>query len=404
MNTILDSLRTQKAWDEYLACRLMQGRFNWHEFEAFDNYVEREEYLPAVNSILEGACLSVPRKRILNKMGTGKKRTVYNYTPVEMTILKVLAYQLYKYDYAFAPNCYAFRRGLKACDAVLDLKHKVRGKHLWAYKLDISNYFNSIPIPILLEKLSHLLSDDTPLYNFFTKMLQEDSAQYNDAIVHEQRGVMAGVPTASFLANVYLMEMDWHFYNEGIIYARYSDDIIVFAQDYDSLGSHIAKLKEFIFAHGLEINPSKEKIFPPYGPYEFLGFKCNDHKIDISDSAIEKMKGKIRRKMRSVLRWKERKGVAGERAMTRYISYFNRKFFDDDDSRSLTWSRWYFPMLNSSDGLKTIDHYLQQCIRVLSTGRHNKSNYRVTYEKMKALGYRSLVHEYYSFKSMERSI
>ena len=102
--------------------------------------------------------------------------------------------------------------------------------------------------------------------------------------------------------------------------------------------------------------------------------------------------------MRSLLRWKKRKSISDERVMLRMIAYFNQNFFESTANNTLTWSRWYFPVINSADGLHEIDCYLQYCIRVLSTGRHVKSNYRVTYEQLKALGYKSLVHEYYKYK------
>ena len=395
MSGILQQLSSQKAWEEYLAYRLVKGRLNWHEFQQEDDYVEREDYLPRVADILAGGCLSIPRKRIINKMGTGKKRVVYTYTPAEMTMLKVLAHQLYEYDEIFAPNCHAFRPGKKPFDAVLQLNKSVKGRGLWACKLDISNYFNSISVPLLLEQLSEVLADDPELYAFFDRMLSDDRAESDGQVIHEPHGVMAGLPTASFLANVYLMEMDHYFHDHGIIYARYSDDIIFFAEDYETLMRYKAKVDEFIAERELEVNPSKSLVFSPDVPYEFLGFKCFGDVIDIADPAVDKMKGKIRRKMRAILRWKQRKGVPSDKAMACLIDAFNRKFFDDLDSRSLTWSRWYFPILTTVDGLKTIDHYLQQCIRVLSTGKHCKANYKVTYEHMKSLGYRSLVHEYY---------
>ena len=81
------------------------------------------------------------------------------------------------------------------------------------------------------------------------------------------------------------------------------------------------------------------------------------------------------------------------------ISYFNRKFYDSDDPETLTWSRWFFPVINQCDGLKEIDHYLQQSLRYLSTGKHNKSNYKTHYDQLKALGYRSLVNEFFKYKS-----
>lgn len=401
MGSIIEQLTTQQVWDEFLAYRLLKGRLNWSEFEREDEMIEREEYVPLVDEIFAASGLSIPHKKVINKMGTGKKRVVYTYAPGEMTVLKVLTYLLYKYDEKFSPNCYAFRRGLKATDAVLKLYHKVRNKGLWAYKLDISNYFNSISVPILLDKLSTLLSDDAALYDFFARMLSDDRAIYDGEIINEAQGAMAGVPTASFLANVYLMEMDKYFHEQNIIYARYSDDIIVFAEDYDILQKHKSQISQILDAHKLEVNPSKQKVFKPGDAYEFLGFKCSDAGIDISDSAVEKMKGKIRRKMKSVLRWKQRNNISDKRAMSRFIAYFNNKFFDDSSSGSLNWTRWYFPIISLTDGMQTIDHYFQQCIRVLSTGKHNKNNYKVEYDELKALGYKTLVHEFYLGKERD---
>ena len=39
---------------------------------------------------------------------------------------------------------------------------------------------------------------------------------------------MAGTPISTFLANLHLAHMDHYFADAGILYARYSDDIILF--------------------------------------------------------------------------------------------------------------------------------------------------------------------------------
>jgi hypothetical protein len=111
------------------------------------------------------------------------------------------------------------------------------------------------------------------------------------------------------------------------------------------------------------------------------------------------MKGKIRRAARALLRWHNTKHVEPEKAMKGLINHFNRKFFETDDADALTWSRWFFPVINQTDGLKEIDHYLQQNIRFLATGKHSKANFRTDYAKLKQLGYRSLVNEYYAYKN-----
>ena len=399
---ILEEISSQKTWEEFLAHRLQKGRFNWREFDEADIFVGEEQYLPVVRRILSGEGPGVPQKKLVNKMGSDKKRVVYSFGPEEMAVLKLISFLLYKYDSSFASNCYAFRRGLRATDAVLRVHKQVRDKRLWAYKTDIHDYFNSIPVSKLLPKLKALLDDDPGLYGFFERMLSDDRAVSDGVIIHEKHGVMAGIPTAPFFADVYLSNLDHYFEDQGVIYARYSDDIIVFAEERSTLEACKEKLLEFISDAGLEVNPSKERIFSPDEPYEFLGFSCKGDVIDISSASIEKMKGKIRRKMRAVQRWKKRRDVAPERAMERIIAFFNRKFFDtdpDEDGRPLTWARWYFPVITTDEGLRKIDHYLQQCIRVVCTGRYNSSNFKVSYDTLKNLGYRSLVHEYYESRN-----
>ena len=398
MESILNQLTRQETWEEFLAYRLMKGRFTWREFKDADNYVEREAYLPLAQKIAQGEGLGIPRKKIVNKMGTGKKRVVYSFAPDEMTILKLLAFKLYDYDACFSPNCYAFRRGIKASDAIFHLRRAIGDRPMWAYKLDIHDYFNSISIDILLPMLADMMADDPLLYRFFEKMLTDNRAISGGETILERHGVMAGTPTAPFLADVYLKEVDRHFHDAQVIYARYSDDIILFAPDRETLGAYQSQMAEFLRKYRLEINPDKEKIYSPDEAFEFLGFKCHARDIDISEATKKKMKGKIRRAARSLMRWSVRNHIESEKAMKGLIHHFNRVFFETDDSEILTWSRWFFPVINQTDGLKEIDHYLQQNIRYLSTGKHNKTNYKTDYARLKQLGYRSLVNEYYRTK------
>ena len=398
MQSIISQLDDQAVWEEFLAHRLMKGRFTWPMFSDADDYVADEGYLPVARAFIRGEGPGIPERKLINKMGTSKKRTVYCYSPEETRVLKLIAYLLYRYDDRFAPNCYAFRRGVKASDAIFRIRKALRGRKMWAYKLDIHDYFNSISIPILLPKLRELFSDDPQLYAFFERMLTDGRALADGEVVRENRGVMAGTPTSPFLADVYLMDVDRHFADVGVVYARYSDDIILFAPDRETLEEHKAVLLGYLEEYRLEVNPEKEHLYSPDEPFEFLGFRCHGNAIDISGAVRTKMKGKIRRAARSLQRWRAAKGVDAEQAMKALIRKFNAKFFEGDDPDSLSWSRWFFPVINRTEGLNEIDLYLQQYIRYLSTGRHTRTNYRVRYKDLKALGYRSLVHEFYLYK------
>ena len=396
MESILTQLTRQEAWEEFLAYRLMKGRFNWHAFDEADRFVEQEAYLHLAQRIAQGEGLGIPTKKIVNKMGSGKKRVVYSFAPDEMVILKLIAFRLYKYDACFTPNCYAFRRGVKASDAIFSIRRAIGDRKMWAYKLDIHDYFNSISIDILLPMLKEMLADDQPLYRFFEKMLTDNRVVSGGETIVERHGVMAGVPTAPFLADVYLKEVDRYFHDAHVIYARYSDDIILFAPDRETLMVYKAQMAEFLTKYRLEVNPDKEKIYSPDDAYEFLGFRCHAHDIDISEATKKKMKGKIKRATKSLMRWRIRNHMEPEKAMKGLINHFNRVFFESDDTETLTWARWFFPVINQTDGLKEIDHYLQQNIRYLGTGKHNKSNYKTDYAQLKQMGYKSLVNEYYT--------
>ena len=396
MESILTQLTRQEAWEEFLAYRLMKGRFNWHAFDEADRFVEQEAYLHLAQRIAQGEGLGIPTKKIVNKMGSGKKRVVYSFAPDEMVILKLIAFRLYQYDACFTPNCYAFRRGVKASDAIFSIRRAIGDRKMWAYKLDIHDYFNSISIDILLPMLEEMLADDLPLYRFFEKMLTDNRVVSGGETIAERHGVMAGVPTAPFLADVYLKEVDRYFHDAHVIYARYSDDIILFAPDRETLMVYKAQMAEFLRKYRLEVNPDKEKIYSPDDAYEFLGFRCHAHDIDISEATKKKMKGKIKRATKSLMRWRIRNHMEPEKAMKGLINHFNRVFFESDDTETLTWARWFFPVINQTDGLKEIDHYLQQNIRYLGTGKHNKSNYKTDYAQLKQMGYKSLVNEYYT--------
>ena len=395
MQSILTLLSEQGVWEEFLTYRLLKHRFNWHEFDEADTYVSDESYLDVVRRWQQGEGLSVPTRHLVNKMGSGKKRVVYSFPPDETTVLKAMAFLLYRYDAQLSPNCYSFRRGVKASDALRDVMRAVGNRPMWAYKLDIHNYFNSISIPLLLPILRNVLANDPALYAFFERMLTDQRAMSNGEVVTENRGVMAGTPTSPFLANIYLSEVDRHFADAGVIYARYSDDIILFAPDRETLDHHIGVLTAYLEKYQLEVNPDKVRVYPPDEPFDFLGFKCLGSGIDIADATRRKMKDKIRRKARALMRWRSKKGISPEKAMRGFTNHFNKVFFEGDDPTSLTWSRWFFPIINQTEGLREIDHFMQDNLRFLATGKHNKANYRIRYALLRQCGYRSLVHEFY---------
>jgi len=394
---LLDQLSRRECWEAFyeyktaLACpKSFAGKLR--------TFIDADGYLPVCAGIAEGRGFSLPRKSVISKLETGKKRTVYTYPFPENTVLKLLTWlMLRNYDGLFSEGLYSFRPGRTAKDALRTLRAVPGIREMWAYKADVSNYFNSIPVGRLLPMLEDVLKDDPALFRFLSALLREPRAAAGCGTVVEEKGIMAGTPLSAFYANLYLRELDKQFSEGRIPYARYSDDIILFAPDGPGLEARADMVRGFLAEQGLRLNPDKEKTYPPSEGWIFLGFLCRGADVDIAPASLQKIKGKMRRKTRALQRWRKRNSLSGEKAAAAFIRVFNRKLLESPADSELGWSRWYFPVLTTAESLHVIDRYAQDCLRFLISGRRSGSRFNVRYETLKGLGYRSLVHEYYAY-------
>ena len=397
--SILKELGVNKNWQDFLAKKTEKFRLSKKEEAGLRLFIQDESYKPVTDNILDdNFFFSVPEKKLLNKHGKGKKRVVYTFSECENNVLKLAAHLLYRYDEAQPHNCYSFRRHYGAKKAITTITKVKDIEKKYSCKLDITDYFNSIDVNLLLPILYKLFFDDKDLYRFFEKLLTADKAFFNGAVITEKRGAMAGTPVSPFLANVYLAEMDRFFLGKDVLYARYSDDIIFFADTEKSLAEYLEIVKDFLAEYHLKVNPEKVKITKPGETWDYLGIAFNNFTIGLSDVTLKKIKGKIRRKARAIYRWKIRKKADNRKAMVVFSRSLNRKFFGAGNEDEFTWARWFFPLITTKSDLKKIDAYAQEYMRYLSSGRFNKANYRTRYSDLKDCGYRSLVHEYYRYR------
>ncbi|MBQ6421261.1 MAG: group II intron reverse transcriptase domain-containing protein [Clostridia bacterium] len=399
--SLLDKLADAGSWEkfyEYKTSLACPKQFT----KELRGFIDRQAYLPVCEKIAAGVPFPLPQRSVVSKMSSQKKRVVYTYPDDENTVLKHLTYLLLrKYDSVLCDNLYSFRPGRTAKDAVRRLTHTPGVREMYAYKADVSNYFNSVPVERLTAMLREILADDPALLRFLTGLLEEPQVLENGVPLTEQKGIMAGTPTSAFFANVYLSSLDRRFSDAGIPYARYSDDIIVLAHSAEEAEAHARTLRDALEALGLSVNPDKEEFGTPESGWVFLGFRYRQGVVDIAPASLTKLKGKMRRKTRALARWRQRNGLDGKKAAGAFIRIFNRKLFESAGDNELTWTRWFFPVLNTDVSLKEIDRYAEDCIRFLASGTRTKARYNVRYRDIKEMGFRSLVHEYYKSKKEE---
>ena len=399
--SLIDRLNDVDTWEKFYRYKMSLGCPK-RIAKRLRVFIDEKRFESVYDCVVSGVRFPLPQKSVISKMSTQKKRTVYTYPEDENMVLKLLTYLLLrKYDYLFESNLYSFRPGRTVKDAIRCFLRTDGIGNMYSYKVDISNYFNSVPVDRLVPVMEEVLSDDPELLCFLKGLLEEEFVLDQGVEIKEQKGIMAGVPLASFFANLYLRELDSWFAGEGVPYARYSDDIILFAQSPEEVERYAQKVCEFLTSKGLSVNPSKECYSTPEDGWVFLGFSFRSGAIDIAPASVDKIKAKMRRKTRALMRWSKRRGEPAERAAAAFIRIFNKKLFEKTDDNDLTWSLWYFPVINTTESLVEIDHYAQDCLRYLLTGKHTKSRFNVKYEDLKELGYKSLVNEYYKVDECE---
>lgn len=399
--SIIDKLNSHDVWLSFLETKAASNNCDKRRLKDLSLFIEKREYEPVVRKIAGGESFLPPSKRIISKQHSTKKRTVYIFPREENYVLKLLTYLLIRhYDHIFAKNLYSFRANHGVKRAIDYLRSDKHLSERYVYKVDIHDYFNSVDVGRLLPTLKGIMADEPETYSFIARLLEDPRATLPDGgVVTGKKGIMAGVPVSSFLANVYLNQLDWHFFNHGNRYARYSDDIIVFARDEAERAESASFIRSFLGAMSLTVNEDKEATADPHCRWDFLGVSYRDGTFDISPVSAKKLKKKMWRKSRALLRWKSRKKAENMSAAKAFVKSFNRKLYDNPVSSELTWTRWYFPIINTADTLGGIDHYMQECVRYIVTEKRNSGKFCFTYAMMKELGYKSLVHEYYLVKS-----
>ena len=162
--SLLEKLCDASVWRkfyEYKTSQISSTQFS----KKLDLFIKDRAYLRVYKEIAEDNAFPLPRKAVISKMSSKKKRVVYIYPEEENTVLKLLTYlMLRKYDGIFSAGLYSFRPERTAKDAVRRLTGIKNISEMYCYKADVHDYFNSIPVDKLLPMLKDALSDDTLLY------------------------------------------------------------------------------------------------------------------------------------------------------------------------------------------------------------------------------------------------
>lgn len=170
-------------------------------------------------------------------------------------------------------------------------------------RTDIYHFFESIPQRVILDKLIN----DAFLSKESIKNLKRIFYQYNELSNNDKAvGIPRGICFSSYLAEIYLKEIDKEIVNlDGVyFYKRYVDDIVILINSKKKLESYYwKKLDEIFEKRELQLNRHEEKSFAimlndnailenktfTYLGYKFL-FAKNKVELTLSDEKFERYK------------------------------------------------------------------------------------------------------------------
>lgn len=401
---VIESAMTKELRDSFLRNRSRKAAASYSgDYDEMSEYIASDECVHDLKKLLDrNYTMPPPFHKCIPKNMSGAKRDIYIWKGSVKYLFQLIAFASRKYDSMYSDGLYSFRTSRTARDFLLRILNFENTADYYIVKADVSNYVSSIVPELIIPKLEELLSDD-PAFLDLTKylLLRRECIESDGSIVSCEPGGMGGIPLANMFMNVYLMELDDYFYERSPLYCRYSDDIVIFARSRDEAETYKEYLLKVLESKKLSSNREKTYLIPPGEEVEILGFKYRGGEMDISDHAKAKIKRKIRMHARRQLQIKREMNLSDEECARNMIRYCRSIFFGIRGGNDLTWARWLFPVITTTESLREIDHYVQNAIRYVMCGSFSGKRYRITYKELQDLGYRSIVHAYYHFEHLD---
>jgi len=401
--SILQKLYEKNYWTDVYQFFENRSFRQDQKLASYQEIIEKNQYSAIASRVIsKNYRFKPPLRLVVNKLQSGKKKTVYLFDYQDDFLLKVINRLLTdSFSYLISPSCHSFQKGKGAKTAFRSLVSDPFIDSKYCLKTDIRNFFNSVNVNDFIENLPKEIISDQILYELIKQILLNNNARLPDGrIITEQKGLMAGCPLAPFLSNIYLRSLDDIFTKQNITYTRYSDDIVLFDHEC-KIEEHRKTIETFLANKNLFLNKEKTSITIPGEMAIFLGFSYSKGVIDLSPVSVNKMKGKIKRMARSYNRRLKRGKMDDTGILRHFISRINRKMYGiDAQENNLCWAHWFFPVINTHKSLEILDRYIQERLRFSITGKNNKHNFgRVPYKTLKSLSYKPLKATFYVFKS-----
>ena len=374
MHTLMDITFTDAVW-EILLSKAFEKTIPDKIVDKFHlGKVRRELY----DKIASGEfSINPPVQKFIPKED-GSKRMILVNSPEERLLLSAvcMAYN-YLYGDRLSKASKAYTAGLSCAKTV----REVAKQNLSGYKLDLSKYFDSVPIEVINSCLDEL-DTGTELDKVVRRYYNDDTIIVGGKPVKHFKSLAQGCAVASFLANYVLKDVDEAMLSRCQYYCRYCDDMVLLGDGADEAFEY---LKYCLAELGLSLNPNKVQRIEPGMDWTFLGFgiKANGE-VQVADKSFAKRKTEVKavcRKYRGNLK-KMIRGV--------------KRVFLNPEAPCYSWIYVEASAVNDSARIKELDKYCKDTIRACMTGSYNYTSniHKIPNAELRKAGWVSLNHLY----------
>lgn len=288
---MIDLQKLQMAWKRVRSNKPASGIDNV-TWEQFDDRLSEE--LKELNQELvdhKYVCKPVKQVTLYKEQ---KERIIALYTMRDKVVQQSVAQELDKiFSDTFSESAYAYRANKSALNAIGNIDRLIKEEQpKYVLKADITKYFDMIQWPKLEQALRKKICEDDVL-ELIHMIVMAPTVDNEGNLCGRKLGIHQGASISPILSNVYLTKFDQWIESECLFYARYSDDMVIFAPSQEQLQKLLPQMQNRLRDLGLTLSEKKTGLYKIEDGFTFLGYYFDHRGKAVTAKAKDQLAGRL---------------------------------------------------------------------------------------------------------------